>query len=195
MSFDYQIEEPPQVSIAPSDVEQRRQYRNERKAFILRQLYNVMEYIAASLLCFCIGYIVAALTNVGHCCMACLLIWIIFYIYRIIRLSRNLRQKVERERFRHIIFMLVKNCLNIISFTAILIEFNVNARWVISIALLFINIAAITPIIGYTKPKNNCFSFMRWMKILLALNRSITITLVLLSYRKIYKITYTTACL
>jgi hypothetical protein len=36
---------------------------------------------------------------------------------------------------------------------------------------------------------------MRWMKILLSLMRSITITLVLLSYRNIYKITIATACL
>jgi hypothetical protein len=195
MSLEYQIEEPPQVSIAPLDVEQRRQYKNERKKFISRQLYNIMEYILTCSFCFLCGYIVALLANLGHSCMTCLLIWVLFYASRVLRLSLNLKNKLEKEKLKHVIFMVVKNCFYIISYAGILIHYYSNATRILNAVLFFLNLSAIIPLIGYTMPKNNCFSFMRWMKILLSLIRSITITLALLSYRSIYKITIATACM
>ncbi len=195
MSLDVHMEEPIPLHISPLEVEQRIQYKLKRKQFIIRQLHNIMEYVATLFACYCIAYAILLFHQIGYSCLACLLLWCILYASRIVRLSLYLRYQLESDKRKHIICMVIKNALNVLSYLGILIFYFFKTYNLLVCIILAINIAAILPLIGYTKPKNTCFGFMRCIKVLMAIVRSVTISLVLLFYSKFINFALSNACM
>ena len=171
------------------EVEQRRVYKSRRKLHILKQLNNMFEYILVMALALLTSYLVSIIITPAQGLLSVLYSWILFYITRIIRLSLQLRDFMEKDKKKHVISAITKNSCCIISYLLIVIYYAHKHFVIMYTTILLQVLSLLLPLILYTQPTNSCFCLTKWLKFVGSLIRSCVIILLVMIYGGVYKTT------
>jgi hypothetical protein len=171
------------------EVELRRVYRNRRKLHILKQLKNMFEYVMVMALALLTSYLVSIIITPVQGLLSVLYSWILFYISRIVRLSYQLRDFMEKDKKKHVISAIAKNSCIIVSYTLIILYYAFRNFVIMYTILIFQVISLLLPIIFYTQPTNSCFCMTKWLKFVGSLIRTSVIILLIMIYGGVYKAT------
>jgi hypothetical protein len=172
------------LPLTREEVEQWLQYRCNRKAYVSRQLLNLLEYLMA----FNISIVCAAITAILYkessitrrTAMTITAVWIAFYIIRTIRLLILLSSHLEPVKRLHVIRTIVKNILTLLSHIGILLHL-----WAyISSIIIIVTplwLSYLLPLFMRIKSTNLCYSTLYIMKLIISLYRISCIILWMLS--------------